>query len=142
MEYGEGHWIPDLSGWEPPHLSEAASAVGLQSALILPVLVGRRTVGLLKVFSDRPLEVDEALLGVMTQVAAQLGRAVERSRSERRLADLTDEERRQMGQELHDGIGQQLAGLGMLATSLRQALEAKGAQGAAEAAQVGAAIGE
>ena len=142
IEYGEGRWIPNLSGWEPPVCAEAAVAAGLQSALILPVLVGRRTVALLNVFSDRRLEVDEAALAVMTQVAAQLGRAVERARFDRRLADLTDEERRQLGQEVHDGIGQQLVGLGMLATSLRQALEAKGAQGAAEAAEVVAAIDE
>src|SRR5438093_6521846 len=58
----------------------------------------------------------------MHLVGAQLGRAIERSSFEVRLTGFADEERRQIAQELHDGIGQRIVGLGMLAASLRQEL--------------------
>jgi PAS domain S-box-containing protein len=44
----------------------------------------------------------------------------------RQLAEISDQERRRIGQELHDNLGQQLTGVAMLLKSLHQKLEAKG----------------
>ena len=54
----------------------------------------------------------------------------------KQLADLSDQERRRIGQELHDNLGQQLTGMGMLLKSLHQKLEAKGLPEAENAFQI------
>ena len=117
---GEPVWVPDLAQIEPTPWSTAARAAGLRSALILPVRVGSKTVGVFKLFSSESTPVDGPLLEVLLEIGIQLGRAVERSRFESRLMSFVDAERQQIAQGLHDGIGQRLAGLGMLTASLRQ----------------------
>ncbi|MFV1966023.1 MAG: PAS domain-containing protein [Pirellulaceae bacterium] len=50
----------------------------------------------------------------------------ERTRLEREILHVSSEEQRRIGQELHDGLGQELTGLGYLAQSLSRKLQAKG----------------
>lgn len=50
----------------------------------------------------------------------------ERKRLERRIAELVTDERRRIGQELHDDLGQELTGLGYLAVQLSLQLESQG----------------
>lgn len=49
-----------------------------------------------------------------------------RQHSERQLLEVAARQQRQMGQELHDGLGQQLLGLRLMADSLAKRLEAQG----------------
>jgi two-component system CheB/CheR fusion protein len=44
----------------------------------------------------------------------------ERKRFEQQLAELTNEERQKVGQQLHDSLGQQITGIGMIASSLKK----------------------
>jgi signal transduction histidine kinase len=133
---GQAQWLADLSKAEGTPWAQAALAAGLTSAFIMPVSVRLRTVGLLELFADRPLEIEESLPDVMHQIGIQLGRAIERSRFEIRLTGFADEERRQIAQELHDGVGQRLVGLGLLAASLRQELAARGLPEATRVAEL------
>jgi len=48
---------------------------------------------------------------------------VERNRSERELSEVAARQQQSMGQELHDGLGQQLLGLRLMAAGLVKALE-------------------
>jgi len=123
---GEPAWLPDLAQIEPTPWSTAARAAGLRSALILPVRVGSKTVGVFKLFSAESPPVEGPSLEVLMEIGIQLGRAVERSRFESRLMSFVDAERQQIAQGLHDGIGQRLAGLGMLTASLRQSPAERG----------------
>ncbi len=50
----------------------------------------------------------------------------ERKRLQREIAEIGERERRQFGQELHDGLGQQLTGLEMLSHALAQDLKGAG----------------
>jgi PAS domain S-box-containing protein len=50
----------------------------------------------------------------------------ERTHVERRVARLADEQRRQLGQQVHDSLGQQMTALGLLVGTLRSRLEAGG----------------
>jgi PAS domain S-box-containing protein len=50
----------------------------------------------------------------------------ERKRLEGALAELSTQERQRFGRDMHDGLGQELTGLGFLATALCKGLEARG----------------
>jgi signal transduction histidine kinase len=60
----------------------------------------------------------------------------ERERLDREIAGVADRERRRLGQELHDSIGQHLTGTALTAETLRENLAARGAVEVAEADKV------
>jgi PAS domain S-box-containing protein len=78
------HDIPD----HPDFMrSQEAAAAGLQSAMAFPVLVGKRSVGVLEFFSEQDIEIDDALVEVAASIGAQLGRVVERKWAEEKLRE-------------------------------------------------------
>jgi ammonium transporter len=65
--------------------------LGLRAGLAVPVMAGSTVVGALEFFSDEPFAVDAELLELLLSVGTQLGRVVERQRSEEaRLRALID----------------------------------------------------
>jgi ammonium transporter len=65
--------------------------LGLRAGLAVPVMAGSTAVGVLEFFSDEPFTVDTELLELLLSVGTQLGRVVERQRSEEaRLRALID----------------------------------------------------
>jgi len=76
---------------------QAARACGLQTIIAFPVLVGKSVAAVLEFFAEQPLEPDQAVLRLFSQIGTQLGRVVERKRAE----DLL----------LHDSLHDPLTGL-------------------------------
>lgn len=66
--------------------AEVAAELGLVLMCAFPVLARDEVVGVLEFVGTRTKECDEQVLRAMRQVGAQVGRVVERDRSERRLA--------------------------------------------------------
>jgi ammonium transporter len=65
--------------------------LGLRAGLAVPIMTGSAAVGVLEFFSDHPFPADGELLGLLLSVGTQLGRVVERQRSEEaRLRALID----------------------------------------------------
>src|SRR5262245_42373113 len=65
--------------------------LGLRSGLAVPVMAGSTAVGVLEFFAEEPLAVDTEFLELLLSVGTQLGRVVERQRSEEaRLRALID----------------------------------------------------
>jgi ammonium transporter len=65
--------------------------LGLRAGLAVPVMAGSTAVGVLEFFADEPLSADAELLELLLSVGTQLGRVVERQRSEEaRLRALID----------------------------------------------------
>jgi ammonium transporter len=65
--------------------------LGLRAGLAVPVMVGTRVVGILEFFADQPVAADPELFELLLSVGTQLGRVVERQRSEEaRLRGLID----------------------------------------------------
>ena len=62
--------------------AQVARTVGLQTGFAFPVLAGAEVVAVLEFFSDEPMAPDDDLLELMGAVGTQLGRVVERTRSE------------------------------------------------------------
>jgi PAS domain S-box-containing protein len=64
----------------------------------------------------------------------------ERKRFERELSEITTHQQQRMGQELHDGLGQQLLGLRLMTTGLQESLDAKGLPEAESASELATAL--
>lgn len=60
----------------------------------------------------------------------------ERKRLEREISQIREEERRRLGQDLHDDLGQSLAGIALLTKGLEQRLSVKSLPEAADAIQI------
>jgi signal transduction histidine kinase/DNA-binding response OmpR family regulator/PAS domain-containing protein len=75
-------WIIDATKDPNFPRANAAVAAGIRAGFGFPVLVGRDVVAVLEFFAGEALEPDEALLKVMANIGAQLGRVVERKRAE------------------------------------------------------------
>jgi PAS domain S-box-containing protein len=95
---------------------------------------------------ERVRAANEALETRVTQRTAELEKAnrklheemYQRQNLERGILDIATREQRRIGEELHDGLGQELTGLSYLATSLHRKLRAGslvGEESAAELAQ-------
>jgi len=141
---GEPWWHADVRDEPRWHSREAATAAGLPSVCLFPVLAVGECVAILEFFSARPVAPaeEEGFLQAMRSAGMQLGLVVERKELERVLADRSAEQMRNLGRELHDSLGQQVAGLAMLAASLQAKLQARGAPEAAYAAELLAATEE
>jgi PAS domain S-box-containing protein len=73
------------------------------------------------------------------QVTGLVGNSMditERMRLEREIIDVSEEEQKRIGQELHDGLGQHLTGIAFLTKGLEQKLLAKEVPEARDAAEV------
>jgi signal transduction histidine kinase len=85
-----------------------------------------------------------SVLGARLQAAR---RRAERSEAEARqleqkILDISDAERRRIGQDLHDGLGQHLTGVAFLSKALQQRLAAKSLPEAADATKIAALVNE
>jgi PAS domain S-box-containing protein len=82
---GQPAWLSDVVA--DPNFPRApiASDEGLHGAFALPLLIRGTVVGVMEFFSREIREPDEALLGMLTRVGAQVGQFMERKRAEEEL---------------------------------------------------------
>ena len=100
--------------------------------------IGREVVGLRRDGTTFPMDlaVSEVRLGerrVFTGIVRDL---TDRKRMERELLEISDREQRRIGQDLHDGLGQVLAGVGFMISALQQRLGSRGATETEDAKRV------
>ncbi len=81
-------WIRDVTVDGNFHRTQLALDIGVKAALGFPVLVRSDVVAVLEFFVDRVVDPNEKLLEVLGNVGTQLGRVIERKRSEKRMAHL------------------------------------------------------
>ena len=77
---GAPRWAGSLA--DDPRGPELPDALRGLHAFAFPILTGSETTGVVEFFSEHPIEPNEDFLGVMKNVGAQVGRAVERNRIE------------------------------------------------------------
>jgi signal transduction histidine kinase len=63
-------------------------------------------------------------------------------RLEQKILEISEEERRRIGHDLHDGLGQHLTGIALLAKALKQRLEAAHQPDASEAGKIAALVND
>ena len=120
---GRPVWIADLGRDDAFENVERFLQLGLQTTLAFPIVVGREVVAVLEFFARAGVTPDDALLDILAHLGTQLGRVVERRRLQAQLIDAVWEQQRELGQELHDTVGQELTGLAMMSSSLERKLD-------------------
>lgn len=105
---------------------------------------GKETQGLKKNNLIFPIELSlNEILCSGNQILAGIIRDLSKRRElEHRLIEIGNEERRRIGRDLHDGLGQMLTGIRMLADSLARKLHANAVPGAEEVKEIAEMINE
>jgi len=100
--------------------------------------IGREVVGLRKDGTVFPmhLSVSEVRLAHKRLFTGFVHDITERKRLEKEVLDISELERRRIGQDLHDGLCQQLAGIELMSQVLEQNLSKKSKAEAAQAAKI------
>lgn len=119
---GEAEWNESLKSDTDLVRRKVLLDCGLRASMAFPLFVGDEIVGVVEFFSTHEVEPDPNLLSVMNHVGTQLGRVIERRRFQNELIDAVWSQQRRFGQELHDSLGQQLTGVGMMLDSLAKKL--------------------
>jgi len=125
--FSDGHhvWVNDQEALRTrlPSRADAAVQVGLKAVVALPVRVGNETLAVVELCSDRPHAEDDELVRLMRDVSTQIGRVIERERIMSQVGEIIWGEQQDLIHTLHDAVGQQLTGLGMLAEGLNRRLK-------------------
>jgi signal transduction histidine kinase len=129
IKSGKPEWLVDLSVDKEFLRAGRSPDLGLKSAFALPILVWKKVVAVLEMFSDQAVLIDDLFLEVVGSVGTQLGRVFERVRAENEtrrfsanLLRAQDHERRRIARELHDSAGQYLSATNMCLREFRTLL--------------------
>lgn len=100
--------------------------------------IGREVRGRRKDGSTFPLDlaVSEVELGDRTIFTGIVRDISERRRLEKEILNVSEGERRRIGQDLHDGLGQMLTGIGLLSQDLTRHLKEEGHERADDMAEI------
>ena len=105
------------------------TGIGLRQEIV-------RTVGGEKHFYDLTVEPVRDPQGGITGITGAAMEVTERKRLEEQILQISEMEQRRIGQDLHDGICQHLAGIELKSQALAQTLEKKAKAQAAQAEQI------
>ncbi len=99
LQEGGAAWIPDL--WNDPNFprSQVAREVGLRTGMAFPIMVGNNIEGVLEFYTDESLLSDPDLMEKLAPLGVQLGRVLERVKSENLL-----KKQAQVLDQIHDAV--------------------------------------
>jgi signal transduction histidine kinase len=120
---GRVEWVEELSRDPSAGAYRSLLEAGARTAVAFPVKIGRETPGVFESFSLERVEKSEAVVHLMEVVGLELGRVLERQRLQEDYSEAVWQQQRVIAQELHDGLGQQLTGLGFMSQSLSEKLK-------------------
>jgi PAS domain S-box-containing protein len=106
--------------------------------------IGRETIALKKDGTLFPIDlsISEVKLSDRRLFTGFIRDITERKRLEKEILEISEREQRRIGQDLHDGLCQHLAGIEMLAQVLAQKLEAKFKDASVRATEIASAVRE
>ncbi len=87
LKTGKPAWIVDVTKDENFPRARLARDINVKAGFGFPILVRKEVTAVLEFFSEDAEEPDKPLLDVMAQIGTQLGRVVERKRSEERIRE-------------------------------------------------------
>lgn len=118
---GEPKWIENVAECDDRQQLDAGG-LSWQSVIALPVTVNGHVVAVMEFLSDRVARRDPGLIEIMPDIGIQLGHVIKRKRFEKAITDAAEAEQRRIGGDIHDGVGQVLAGLRYMAETHAESL--------------------
>ncbi|MFA5866294.1 MAG: GAF domain-containing protein [Phycisphaerae bacterium] len=115
---------------------------GFLSLGVIPLRYGGEILGLIHLADLQAGMLSDKVIHFIESMIPVIGEAVYRFNLEHEILEVSREERRRIGQDLHDGLGQNLTGLAFLAKVLEGKLEGKKLKEAKDAAQIGNLINQ
>lgn len=137
---GQADWIPDVSQISDPVRREELEQLGVRAMLTMPVMVADVVVAVLEFFHTELSPPNAELQAVANQLGQLLGHVVERAQLQQAVEESVGAEQRRIGQELHDGIGQELTALSLLSRSIALTLKSEGSSAADRADEFASGI--
>lgn len=131
----EPHWIDDVNQFEDS-LRDVAASLGIGAAVAFPILTNGDAVAVLEFFSKKPIARDGRFTEFMATAGIQLGHVAKRKQLESAIVNAAASQQSYIGRELHDAVAQELAGVGMMATTLSEALASISSPVADDAARI------
>ena len=101
------------------------SGDNLRALAVIPLQHKGEVLGALNLASRAQDEIPAQTRVVLETIAAQAAGAIARIRLEREILEISDLEQARIGQDIHDGLCQQLIGMAFSANSLQQSLAAQ-----------------
>jgi signal transduction histidine kinase len=112
------------------------SGDGLRALAVIPMRHEGQVLGALNLGSHVQDEIPLPIGVALETIAAQAAGAIARIRLERQILEISDREQARIGQDIHDGLCQQLIGLAFNAKSLDQSLNSQSRPEAASAHKI------
>ncbi|MBL8829327.1 MAG: PAS domain S-box protein, partial [Planctomycetaceae bacterium] len=116
-------WAGDIEQVPLIRRGESLLECGIRSIIAFPVLVDDDVEAVIEFLSPETTEPTYEMLSIMQEVGRLLGWVIEREELQRAIAESVELEQRRIAQELHDGLGQELTAMSLMAKSLHRALE-------------------
>ncbi len=136
--WASGHpvWNTDLNDSDLFLRVALANKLGFRSAFGFPIVHGREVIGVMTFFSRSVREPDDYLLKMMSDIGSRIGQFIDRKRLEQEILKISEVEQRRIGQDLHDGLSQHLAGTELMSQVLESNLSKKNKAAAAQAGRI------
>lgn len=115
-------WIADMTRHPEQVRAAVMKQYGLQTVFAFPIRLNKEVLGVISIFKRQVLPPDKYVLRMLKDVCSQIGQVMGRRRAERRLLQASEDEQQRIGQDLHDGLCQQLAGIAYIASTLENEL--------------------
>ena len=129
-------WITDLSRHRQFQQAAAVAKYGLRTAFAFPIRLNLEVLGVITMFSRQIQPPDKHLLRLLRDICGQIGQVMGRRRAERMLLEVSEREQQRIGQDLHDGLCQQLTGISYIASDLEARLARQNSPDSGVAARI------
>ena len=118
------------------------SGDGLRALALIPMKHEDQVLGVLNLGSHAQDEIPLPIGVALETIAAQAAGAIARIRLERQILEISDREQARIGQDIHDGLCQQLIGMAFNVNSIEQSLSAQNLPEAATARKISLLLDE
>ena len=129
-------WIADISQQPAFRRTTVADKYGLRTVFAFPIRLNQEVLGVITIYRRQVLPPDEHLLHFLRDICSQIGQVMGRRRAEGQLLEISEREQQRIGQDLHDGLCQQLTGIAYMASNLQGKLAKRSLPEAVVAARI------
>jgi PAS domain S-box-containing protein len=129
-------WLTNLTRPKFSARLSMMSEQGFSTVVAFPIRLNHEVLGVVTIFSRQRLSPDKHLLRLLQDICSQISQVMGRRRAERQLLEISEREQQRIGQDLHDGLCQRLAGVAYMASDLQVRLDKKSLPETAIAARI------